>query len=401
MNIQNYSFYRGIFNTVTPQYRPFDNMAIRNGAGCDVFVRSEDSVNFTSRNKKKKVKTDQTSQVKQTKTKKTDSPKKISKRVEETFKNMEGLHDPYSDVIMITSDKLTRFQDKLKKRTNAESMTNLLNGYTQHMFPTEKEVFNLFKHDIEEAKQRGVDSNLTLTDILQNNYVDAKSRLVNSQMDVLDEIRVLSKKKLKRDDKEYVDLYLAIIEKDIYNDSFRIKSSRELLSRLENELSDKQTAKEIIKLTKKFPNTSTNSDAFIVKNYNKSPEEIAELLISPSQISIEHIKPSSERGEDSPSNYLIASKRMNNYRRSIPLYELIEEYPNIPQQTQRYFDELIARVNCGGLDEIGISIPDVKDSLYEESNGLIDVDISNLSQELVDKSNEMKAKLDELKDHFN
>lgn len=325
--------------------------------------------------------------------------KKEEKRIEQTLKNIDGLHDPYSDVVMISAKKFKHFQAKIRHRHSSESMIGILSDYTKHMFDSETEVFELIKKETSKAKKEG--RAITFSDILQDNYPEAKVRLINAQLNVIDDIRELSRKKLKKDDKEYVDLYLTIIEKDIYNDHFRIKSSRELLRRLENELNDKNTAKEIIKLTKKFPNTSTNSDAFIVKNYDKTSEEIAELLISPAQISIEHIKPSSLKGESKASNYLAASKRMNNYRSSLPLEELIEEYPNIPSCTQRYFDDLITKINRGGLNDVATTIPDVKKSLYEESNGIIDVDISELKPEIIDKSEQIKTQMDKLKAHFN
>lgn len=327
--------------------------------------------------------------------------RKESKRIEQTLKSIDGLHDPYSDVIMISTNRFKGFQKKIQRCQNAESGINILAGYTEHMFDSEKEIYDLFRKETAKAKKEGRASNLTFSDILQEHLPEAKERLINSQLNVTESIRQLAKKKLNKEDKEYVDLYLSIIDKDILNDRFRIKPSKQLLSRLENELDDKQTAKEIMKLAKNFPSTATNADAFIVKNAYKSNSEIGELLISPAKISIEHIKPSSIRGESKGDNYLAASTRMNNYRSSTPLPELIEEYPDIPLQTQQYFDDLIAKVNRGGLSDISVLIPDVKERLFKESGGLIDVDISELRPEIMQKRDIIKHKIDELVEHFN
>ena len=167
-----------------------------------------------------------------------------------------------------------------------------------------------------------------------------------------------------------------------------------------DEIDNKSAVDNIIKLSHNFPNTATHPDAFIVKYADKSHEEIAELLISPAQISIEHIKPSSEHGESKGSNYLAASRRMNNYRSSTPLDEMIERYPDIPRQTQRYMDDLIAKINRGGLADIGMTLADVKESLYKESKGRIDVDLSKMNPEITQKAESFKSKVGKLIEHF-
>lgn len=326
--------------------------------------------------------------------------KKEAKKIEETLKNIDGLHDPYSDVIMISQKKFKHFQNKAHKRLNAESMNNLMNGYVEHMFPSELEVFELLKESTRAAKRQNKSSGLTYTDILQEHLPNAKARLINEQFNVTDNIRDYSKHNLSKVDQQHVNKYLDIIDDDICNDRFRIKISIDMLRNLYDEIPDKSAVDHIIRLSHDFPNTATNPDAFIVKYANKSHEEIAELLISPAQISIEHIKPSSEHGESKGANYLAASKRMNNYRSSTPLDEVIERYPNIPKQTQRYMDDLIAKINRGGLADIAMTLADVKDSLYQESKGKIDVDISKMNPEITERAENFKSKMDKLVEHF-
>ncbi|MCR5265051.1 MAG: hypothetical protein K6E29_00480 [Cyanobacteria bacterium RUI128] len=356
----------------------------------DLFVKSNDNIqsqtiSFTGSKK----------------TSKTANPKKDYKSYEEQLKNIDGLHDPYSDVIMISQKKYRYMVNKIHKRTNAESMNSLMEGYTMHMFPSEKEVFELLKYETNKAKRRNSNQNLTYPEILQSYLPLAKARLVNSQFAVTDSIREYAKENMSKDEQKDVESYLTIIDKDIYNDRFRIKYARDLLGRLYDEVHDKSKVDKIIRLSHNFPNTATCSDAFIVKYANKSQEEIAELLVSPSQISIEHIKPSSEGGESKGDNYLAASKRMNNYRNSTPLDEIIERYPNIPKQTQRYIDDLIAKINRGGLTNIAYTLPGVKESLAKESNGRINIDISKLNPDLKVKIDEFQEKMNQLVEKFN
>lgn len=351
----------------------------------DLFEKSNDSIQATT--------------ISFTGTKKSSKAnKKDSKKYEDLLKNLEGLHDPYSDVIMISQRKYKNMVNKIHKRTTAESMNNLMEGYTEHMFPSEKEVFELLKYETNKAKKLNLNTNYS--EILQSFLPLAKARLVNSQFAVTDRIREYSKENLNKDEQKDVESYLTIIDKDIYNDRFRIKYARDLLRRLYDEIPDKSKVDKIIRISHDFPNTATCSDAFIVKYAHKTQEEIAELLVSPSQISIEHIKPSSERGESRGENYLAASKRMNNYRSSTPLDEIIERYPNIPKQTQRYIDELIAKINRGGINEIAYTLPGVKESLFIESKGLINIDLSKMDPAKLDEIDTFHSKMNELVEKF-
>ena len=326
--------------------------------------------------------------------------RKEQKKIEETLKNIDGLHDPYSDVIMISSKKYKSFQSKLNHRNNASAAIYLLNDYTQHMFPSDKDMFEIIKQQSKSMEQYYNKSDITFHTILQELEPKAKVRLINDQFDVIDNIREISQNKLPIQYQKEVESYLTIIEKDIYYDRFRIKPSIKMLRNLYDEVPNKEVVDEIIKETRNFPNTATNTDAFIVKNANKTHKEIAELLVSPSLVSIEHIKPSSMNGESKGANYLAASRRMNNLRSSMPVEEFIDRFPEIPQCTQRYMDDLITKINRGGLYQVALTIPDVKQSLLDESHGLIDVDISALNPDVLKKIDDFKDLIGNLISHF-
>lgn len=370
------------YNTAIPQYHSYTPKtdSLQRSPSEDCFIKNENISNpiFTGAKKKKE-----------------------SKKYEDILKNVDGLHDPYSDVIMISQKKYRHLQGKIRKRSNAESLNNLMDGYKEHMFPSELEVFYLLKYETTKSKKQGKAGNLTYPDILQRYLPLAKARLVNAQFDVTDSIRDYAKHNLNKKEQKDVENYLTIIDKDIYADRFRIKYSIDLLRRLYDDIPDKSKVDKIIRLSHNFPNTATSSDAFIVKYADKSQSEIAELLVFPSKISIEHIKPQSLRGEDKGDNYLAASLRMNNYRSSTPLDEVIERYPRIPQQTQRYIDDLITKINRGGLPEIAYTLPGVKESLYAESKGLIDIDLSKLNTNITNQIDDFQSRINNLVDKFN
>jgi len=331
------------------------------------------------------------------------SDKKEQKKIEEILKNIDGLHDPYSDIIMLPKNKFRTFQRRLEKKHDASSTVGLLYRYKQHMFESDQKMLKILKKN---SKNVYTDDygNIITTDfhvILNDLKPEAKVKLINAQLNVLDSIRDISEKKLPKHSQKEVESYLTILEKDVYLDRFRIKQSKDLLRRLYDEIEEKDVVDEIMKETRNFPNSATSTDAFIVKHADKSHHQIAELLLSPATISIEHIKPSSENGEDKGANYLAASKRMNNLRCSMPMDEFIDMFPDIPDCTQRYMDDLITRINRGGLSDVALTVFDVKDSLYKESKGKIDVDISAIKPDVISTIEGFKEKLNSLITTFN
>jgi len=292
---------------------------------------------------------------------------------------------------------------RISRQHQASTTSEMLSRYTCHMFKSDRKMLSILS---EHSNDKFFDEagNEVPTDyhtILKFLKPDAKDRLEEAQLNVTDTIRYISKDELPESSQKEVESYLTIIEKDIHHDRFRIKQSRKLLERLYDEIPEKEVVDKIMKETLYFPNTATSTNAFIVKNADKTHAEIAELLISPGLISIEHIKPSSERGKNSGTNYLAASKRMNNLRQSMPMEQFIELFPKIPDYTQRYMDDLIEKINHGEIEPVAYLLGDVKESLYEESKGKIDVDITGVRPDISEKVSVLKSQVAGLMDYFN
>lgn len=334
---------------------------------------------------------------------KKSAAKDTIKQLEDTLKNIDNLHDPYSDIIMLPNNKFKSIMKRMNNKRDASSAVKYLSKFRRYMFSSEEKVLNMLEehqHDTyKDATGKTLPTNFHT--ILTHLLPAAKVRLVNAQLDVVENMRNISKKKLSKLSQNDVESYLTIIEKDIMHDRFRIKPSKDLLARLYDEVPDKKVVDEIMKATRDFPNSATSTDAFIVKNAGKTHHAIAEALLSPSTITVEHIKPSSKGGEDKGTNYLAASKRMNNYRSSIPITEFIKMFPKIPQYTQLYMNDLIGKANRGGIPDIADSIIGVKDCLNKESKGKLNVDISKLDPKIVEQTQALQDKIDSLISRFN
>lgn len=327
---------------------------------------------------------------------------KSIKLIENELRNIDGVHDPYSDIIMISERRFKSLQTKIQKRQNSKSMITLLSAHEQHMFPPEKEVFGYIKNYTSKTSKNNSKKakELTFNTILQELLPNAKVRLINKQINVVNNIQKLSEKNLSNDSKEKVNTVLSSIEESIYNDTFRIGLAKKALNELKKDIPEKKTFKRIMQETERFPNSVTSPEVFIINNAHKSSEQIAESLISPALISVEHIKPYSKGGESSAKNYIAASRRMNNIRSSTPLHEFIRRFPNIPECTQRYIDDITTKINRGGLKNLAVAMPEVKEGLNKQSKGLININISNINNNVKQGASEFRTKITELVNHF-
>lgn len=319
--------------------------------------------------------------------------------IEYSLKRIPGLHDPYSEIVMVSDDEYEKYMRKVAKRPTAQTMLNLLHGYEKNLFTPEKEVCDILSDGLRDYKKSNLkDANkIDLHDLLNKYYLGAKVSLATSQLCVLENIQDIIEDTHGETKKNLTDIFEPVQER-IFDDSFRISP---LLQKVRSAKGiDKTTKKRILKEMDNFPNSRNSAEVFIVTNAHKTHEEIAEAFITPSRVSIEHIKPQSCSGKSVMSNYLIASKRMNSVRSSMPLDRFIKRNPNIPECMERYFNDFVEKINDGRLAYMAMSLPQVMETIDRESKGLVQLEIAEVSPELTKKSNILKAQLDELIQKF-
>ena len=316
--------------------------------------------------------------------------------VETRLKSISGLHDPYSNIIMLSAPEYKNYLLKIEKRPNALAMLNLLTSYEKNLFEPEKEACEYMKYKLDEYKKYGGNkkpiSKLDFNDLLQDIYPEAKENLKNKQKNKVEEIqKYLSK--AHGDTKENLTKVFDSANEAIENDTFRLAPLFCKVRELKGV--DKEVKKNVLNLMQTFPNSKNSAEVFILNNKDKTHEEIAEALLSPSQSTIEHIKPQRINGPSTITNYLIASKRMNNLRNSESLSQFINLHPEIPSYTQRYFDDIVNKINRGGLKFLTPHLQDITDNLRRQSKGLIDIEITNISKKELRNNDIYKEKLDE------
>lgn len=119
------------------------------------------------------------------------------------------------------------------------------------------------------------------------------------------------------------------------------------LSKLLENMPDLKLKQEILGIAQNLPSSSRSADALILKFRDADPNIIGDRLFNPALVSIEHIKPSSEGGADSITNYALAKRSINSDRLSTPLWQFLKNYP--VENQQKYVDNLIKLVNNGKL----------------------------------------------------
>jgi len=144
---------------------------------------------------------------------------------------------------------------------------------------------------------------------------------------------------------------------------------------------NKELFDEMWNVASKLPKSSTSIDAFIVKYTDRSPLEIAARLLRPSTASIEHITPANpssddiKAGENELTNFMLVSRDWNSGRSNMPLDEFVKKHRNIPRYSQRHINDIMHAIKKGKLTDCDWYPYVLKEKLYNESKGLININI--------------------------
>ena len=293
------------------------------------------------------------------------------------LKKLRNMIDPYSGITMLSSDELSIAEKKLDKCKDAKSSIKVLSKYKKNMLPVEKAMFEIFK---EYSKQNPTGN---FVDCLNSLRPEAHKKLMLEEFDILDKVDELSRNASP-------DLALAVRDKTtkcrdviLTDNPMKPFKRKTLITSLDEIIPDKNeeqlfnTLKEQIEY---LPTSGTSKNAFIVKYADssrpRSHEEIAKRLLRPSLQSAEHIHPDSLGGANALSNFILTSAGRNSERGNMPLFNFIAKYPDIPIYMQTHVEQIIDNIHKEKLKGIEDYPYLLKDSLYKESNWLINLDLS-------------------------
>lgn len=317
------------------------------------------------------------------------------------LKTLRGLIDPYSGITMLAKDELNAAESILSKCYDAKSAVKVLSRYAanNNLLPTEKKMFYIFKNY---AKKN---PNGTFVDCLNGLRPEARKKLMLEEFDVLDSVDDLSRNM-------NTDLALAvrhkttkcrdIILQDNPENPFKRKTLLNSLEEIPHKPSENKLIEDLKQRIEYLPTSGTSVNAFIVKYTNPNDKrkhtEIAKRLLRPSVQSAEHIHPDSLGGANSLGNFILTSAGRNSERGNMSLEEFIKKYPDIPKYTQMHAEQIFDNIHKGKLKGHEDYPYLLKESLYNESKGLININTYSYkysrekAQKMVDSYNNKNIK---------
>lgn len=270
----------------------------------------------------------------------------------------------------------------------APEAINVISQFEEHLHEIESKVLKRLK------EESIAHPNMTLQDILIMLQPDSLKALQKKQIKTFNTINYLAQdlpENLKTKILQITEEARQKVQENNPEMVFLRKPFIADIVQLEEEFADKNQFKIICKAARSLDNSTNDVNAFIVKYSRRSSQEIGKRIVEPSIMTFEHIIPQSKyekikgtkEGMNEFPNGLLTTSGFNGKRQDIPFLDWLEKNPNVPNYCQRYIDSVITLINRKGLLEYRNYPRLVADTLRQESNGLIDLDISRLNLDVI------------------
>lgn len=220
-----------------------------------------------------------------------------------------------------------------------------------------------------------------MRDCLQELNAKSLAKLRQEEFDILNKIDAMSKETDTNTAKQIHEFILTSKEQITANEKGKVFKRKRFIVGLDKILknnSDRDFAEKVHAQADKLPKSKTKTEAFVVKYSNGySSDEITARLLKPSIASIEHITPASRDGGCNIANFMTVSKDWNASRGNRPLAQYIKRHPDIPENTKQYAQDIMAAIKDNRLTGCDLYPYVLKEKIFNESEGIIDIDISN------------------------
>lgn len=132
---------------------------------------------------------------------------------------------------------------------------------------------------------------------------------------------------------------------------------------LKDKFKDPNNFAKIASKISSMPTTHTSTAAFIVKYSRKSSYEIGMRLLSPNQVTIEHLLPRSLGGKNDLPNLVLACGHDNSTRRSQPLDVMVGLSKNLPEYFRTLKKSLAKKLPVQEFKKVNEYILGVKETI--------------------------------------
>ncbi len=274
---------------------------------------------------------------------------------------------------MIPAKEIWDLKNTHALNCKAPQAIKVLQKYEENMHSVEKEVFEILK---QEAKKH---PNKNIKEILKEIKPQYEEPLIKTQFGIFALLEKASDRcdpKTRQAVKELIDLEKIKIFEG--NNEFRRKYFVNQFEKIFEDYEDTSVKEHLIRIATKLPTAYEDKNAFIVKyaNSKRSAEMIGLRLLEYSTRTIEHVTPQNKNGENHLFNYIPECMRCNSFRQDRSMVQQLEEFPEMFANAQKSMDILINFANRGMLNKLYII--KIRERILKESEGLLDIDISNL-----------------------
>jgi len=287
-------------------------------------------------------------------------------------KDMLGVIKPYKDYLQPVQAKLYDDINEYLKQNPSASIKDYLEENLQNsvirLGQKERQVLAIIKpkldtiqnsNDRKKLKQQVLSGIAKTRDYVEEEKENGDSRIIGSNFR---RGKLIGGFKAVR--QRYVDA----------NNQFYSKNNEIIFNNLEN-------------LYDSLPESRFDEDAFVVTyaQPEKNDSDIVKALITPSMLTIEHIKTVNHGGKNNLRNFMATSDAKNSKRDNDYLEDFVRKNPDVKKYCQWYADDIMKLIKEGKMEGYEWYPYALKDTLYTESKGLIEIDISemNLSDEEV------------------
>lgn len=266
---------------------------------------------------------------------------------------------------MITNDDIDEIGFDIQGAKGKE-IAEILDKYKGLYHPLEAEIVK----DIKYIASRN--ENLKIDEIVQCMNKVYINELREEQQKVLEDLKEIASKTNARD-RKIIENFTKTSKSLIYLESeekfFKRKTFIRKLQEIADGMKDQKVAEELMALAKTLPASSDSRGAFFAKYSRRSEREIAQRLITPSLVTVEHIKPQSLGGADDTDNYMLECQSCNSRRGNMPYSEWFKQMPDMPKNLQKYIKTIHKIIEKDKLKGYGDHVDQVIATIKAETQG--------------------------------
>jgi hypothetical protein len=251
---------------------------------------------------------------------------KLLKKELEILKNIPGIPCAYTGIKMVTNSEKTQL---------LEGISNLTGYALQNRLNQVMQAYNPFRIERRALKLMMQESPLHRDDniqkLLARKFFQQEPMLIAQQKKIIQDARKIAQSlPEKQQVLDNLDLNLSLMKDRTFYKKDLIAFYNNLIKETPYPQS-KEILIQIIEILREIPNSTNSILAFLSKYSKKTPEQIMTRILDPMALSIDHIKPSSNNGDDAISNFLFVARRSNMEKQEKPLITLINNSQN-PKQ---------------------------------------------------------------------